>query len=166
MAEDFADDEPLEATDDLWLALPFGDPAPGVVDGELVGAHAHDHHAIERGVGLAMAASVEPVPAGPGRGRRRGEGPGRKAARCRSRAILPESASSCSRKATGTLTMVAVSVSMARVRLLTAVSRATLRWRITSTVLVPDYEVGRLAAQHGTGGAPGVEVIGLARCPA
>ncbi len=64
MAENFAHDEALEATDDLWLDLSCGDPAPGVVDGGLVGAHAHDNHTVKSGIGLAMAASVEPVPAG------------------------------------------------------------------------------------------------------
>src|SRR5918994_913590 len=71
-------------------------------------------------------------------------GPGRRAARCRTSAILPVIASSCSRRAAGAPTMIALSVSMAWVRALTAVSRATLRWRIISARLVP--ALGRAAA--------------------
>src|SRR4051812_38223 len=71
-------------------------------------------------------------------------GPGRRAARCRIRAILPVMRSSRSRRAAGAPTMIAFSVTMAWVRPLTAVSRATLRWRIISTVPVPDF--GRAVA--------------------
>ena len=59
--------------------------------------------------------------------------------------------------------MMAFSVTMAWVRALTAVSRATLSWRIISTVPVPDF--GRAVAwpaEHGAGGALGVERVALA----
>ena len=47
--------------------------------------------------------------------------------------------SSCSRKLAGAVTIMAFTVCMAWVRPLTAVSRATLKWRIISTVLVLDF---------------------------
>ena len=47
--------------------------------------------------------------------------------------------SSCSRSAEGALTIMALSVCMAWLPAFTAVSRATLRWRIISTALVPDF---------------------------
>jgi hypothetical protein len=64
VAEDLARYEALEAADDFPLALALDRAAPDVVKGGLVGAHAHDDHAMEGGVGLPMPAAVQPVPAG------------------------------------------------------------------------------------------------------
>jgi hypothetical protein len=61
-------------------------------------------------------------------------GPGLRAARCRISAILPMMRSSAWRKAAGALMMMVLSVTMACVRLFTAVSRATFRCRIISTL--------------------------------
>jgi len=41
MAEDFANEEALEATDDLGFALPLDGPSLDVVEGGLVAAHSH-----------------------------------------------------------------------------------------------------------------------------
>src|SRR3954462_10755346 len=65
--------------------------------------------------------------------------PGLRAAKWRIRGILPVRPSRLSRRAAGALTMIVLRVTIAWVRLLTAVSRATLRWRIISTELVPDF---------------------------
>ncbi|WP_218127586.1 hypothetical protein, partial [Belnapia rosea] len=46
------------------LLFPLSCAAPHVVENGLVGTHAHDHHAVEGGVGLAMPAAVQPVSAG------------------------------------------------------------------------------------------------------
>src|SRR3954471_9158661 len=70
---DLASQEALEAADDLALRQSFGGAAGDVVDGGLGPAHAHDDHAVERGVGLPVPAAVEAVAAvglaGPGRNR-------------------------------------------------------------------------------------------------
>ena len=73
-----------------------------------MGAHPHDDDAVEGGVGLPVSAAVQPVAAG-------------LAARGRDRAGAA----------------MAFSASLAWVRASTAVSRATSRWRIISTRLVP-----------------------------
>ena len=52
IAEDLARHEALEAADNLPLALALSGAAPDVVEGGLAGAHAHDDHAVEDGVGL------------------------------------------------------------------------------------------------------------------
>ena len=71
-------------------------------------------------------------------------GPGRSAARWRTSVSLPRMPSSCSRNSAGALTMMALSVCMAWVLAFTAASRASFRWRIISTELVPDF--GRAVA--------------------
>src|SRR3954471_5040208 len=69
-AEDLACDIALEAAHDLRLRLSLPGPAPDVVDGGLVEAHACDDDAVEGGVGLPVAAAVQPVAVGPAAGRR------------------------------------------------------------------------------------------------
>src|SRR5689334_4555973 len=64
MAEDFANEEALEATDDLGFALPLEGPSLDVVEGGLVAAHSHDDDAVEGCIGLAMVAAIETMPAG------------------------------------------------------------------------------------------------------
>ena len=64
LLEDLTGDVALEHAGDLTGGLAFGATAGDVVPGRLVRAHASDHHAVERVVGLAIAAAVEPVAAG------------------------------------------------------------------------------------------------------
>src|SRR3954470_24528724 len=64
MSEDFADEEALEATDDLGFALPLRGTSLDVVEGGPVAAHSHDHDAVKGGIGLAVAAAVEAMAAG------------------------------------------------------------------------------------------------------
>ena len=66
-------------------------------------------------------------------------GPGRIEARWRTRVIGPRMPSNCSRSSAAAMTMMDLSVCIAWVFALTAASRAILRCRIISTVLVPVF---------------------------
>src|SRR3712207_5329335 len=57
-----AGEQALEAADDLGLGLAFPGSSGDVGAGGFVVLHAHDHRAVESGVGLAVATAVEPVP--------------------------------------------------------------------------------------------------------
>ena len=63
-SKDLSNNEALEASDNLGLALSLGGTPLDVVEGGLVNAHAHDDHTVEGGIGLSVAAAVEPVSAG------------------------------------------------------------------------------------------------------
>ena len=58
---DLACDEALQAADDVLLRQALGGAARDVVDGRLMEAHADDHGAVDRSVGLAVTAAVETV---------------------------------------------------------------------------------------------------------
>lgn len=77
---------------------------------------------------------------------------------------MPDSAirPSCSRRAAETPTIMAFAASMAWVRALTAALRATLRCLIISTSPVPALQSRGLPAEHGAGGAFGIEMVRLA----
>src|SRR3712207_6559120 len=61
IAEDFAGDEALQATDDLRFRLPFARTPLDIVEARLVAAHAGDDDPVKGGVGLPIATAVEPV---------------------------------------------------------------------------------------------------------
>jgi len=61
--EDLAGNVAFQAAHDLWGVQSFGSAARHVAAGLGVVAHAGEHDAIQRGVGLAVAAAVEPIPA-------------------------------------------------------------------------------------------------------
>ena len=69
-----AGDEPLDAADDLELALALAGLFGDVVLGGLVVSQADDGDAVQRHVALPVAAFVEPAPVGPAAGRGDGAG--------------------------------------------------------------------------------------------
>ena len=64
MLVDLAGDVTLEDADDLWLLSSFIEASCDVGAGTRVAAHAREHDAPQRMVGLSVPAAVEPMPDG------------------------------------------------------------------------------------------------------
>ena len=140
---------------------------------DAVGLHQRRGAVLDQGlevsvVGLDLGVEVEPstgegAQAGLGRSRRGGHRPGTQRGEMTDQRHLARDRLELLAQGSRRGDDDGLQVSMAWVRALTAVSRATFRWRIISTRPVDGLgQAGGLAAEHGAGGALRIEMIGLA----